>query len=80
MGDGLLRGHVDDLTLPGVLALEQRDQPADRGVQSAREAGQAAGQNFRNVAGWLVKHGYSDSEIQAVLGGNIPRLLNEVWR
>jgi membrane dipeptidase len=37
-------------------------------------------ENFRNIAGWLVKHGYSDSEIQAVLGGNILRLLSEVWR
>jgi membrane dipeptidase len=37
-------------------------------------------ENFRNIAGWLVEHGYSDSEIQAVLGGNVLRLLNEVWR
>ncbi|WP_432827288.1 dipeptidase [Dactylosporangium sp. CA-092794] len=37
-------------------------------------------ENFRNIAGWLVEHGYSDAEIQAVLGGNILRLLNEVWR
>jgi membrane dipeptidase len=37
-------------------------------------------ENFRNIASWLVKHGYSDSEIQAVLGGNILRLLREVWR
>jgi membrane dipeptidase len=37
-------------------------------------------ENFWNIAGWLVKHGYSDSEIQAVLGGNILRLLGEVWR
>jgi membrane dipeptidase len=38
------------------------------------------GENFWNITRWLVKHGYSDSEIQAVLGGNIIRLLNEVWR
>lgn len=37
-------------------------------------------ETFRNVAGWLVEHGYSDSDIKAVLGGNILRLLNEVWR
>ncbi|GHF19597.1 peptidase [Streptomyces spiralis] len=37
-------------------------------------------ENFRNVAGWLVEHGYSDSDIEAVLGGNILRLLKEVWR
>lgn len=37
-------------------------------------------ESFRNVAGWLVKHGYKDTEIGAVLGGNIQRLLKQVWR
>ncbi|VVJ21636.1 Uncharacterised protein [Amycolatopsis camponoti] len=37
-------------------------------------------ENFRNIAGWLVEHGYRDEEITAVLGGNILRLLGEVWR
>ena len=37
-------------------------------------------ENFRNITGWLVEHGYSDDDITAVLGGNILRLLNEVWR
>jgi membrane dipeptidase len=34
---------------------------------------------FWNITGWLVKNGYSDSEIQKVLGGNILRVLDEVW-
>jgi membrane dipeptidase len=37
-------------------------------------------ENFRNIAGWLVSHGYSDSEVAAVLGGNVLRVLGEVWR
>ncbi|MFH8470819.1 dipeptidase [Streptomyces sp. NPDC017991] len=37
-------------------------------------------ESFRNVAGWLVEHGYRDSDIQAVLSGNILRLLNGVGR
>lgn len=37
-------------------------------------------ENFRHITGWLVQHGYSDTDIQAVLGGNILRLLGEVWR
>ncbi|GEL26881.1 peptidase [Pseudonocardia sulfidoxydans NBRC 16205] len=37
-------------------------------------------ENFRHITGWLVQHGYSDSDIRAVLGGNIIRLLGEVWR
>ncbi|ALJ22305.1 dipeptidase [Microbacterium sp. No. 7] len=36
-------------------------------------------ESYPNVTAWLVKHGYSDSEIAAVLGGNILRLLEDVW-
>jgi len=34
---------------------------------------------FFNIVGWLVKHGYSDDEIRAVVSGNILRVLQEVW-
>jgi membrane dipeptidase len=34
---------------------------------------------FWNITSWLVKHSYSDSDIAAVLGGNIMRVLSEVW-
>ena len=34
---------------------------------------------FWNIIGWLVKHDYSDDEIRAVVGGNILRVLEEVW-
>lgn len=34
---------------------------------------------FYNIIGWLVHHGYSDDEIKAVTGGNILRVLEEVW-
>lgn len=34
---------------------------------------------FYNIVGWLVQHGYSDDEIRAVVGGNILRVLEEVW-
>lgn len=36
-------------------------------------------ENFPNIAGWLVSHGYDDESIRAVLGGNIYRALREVW-
>ncbi len=36
-------------------------------------------ENFENICGWLVQHGYSDSEIVAVLGGNIMRALKGIW-
>ena len=36
-------------------------------------------ENFRNIIGWLVKHGYADADIQAVIGGNILRVLERIW-
>lgn len=32
-----------------------------------------------NTIRWLVKHGYSDTEIEKVIGGNAVRVLREVW-
>lgn len=37
------------------------------------------GEGFGNIAGWLVKHGYSDDDIVKVLGANAMRVLGEVW-
>jgi len=34
----------------------------------------------KNTIRWLVKHGYSDEEIEKVLSGNILRMLKEVWK
>jgi membrane dipeptidase len=36
-------------------------------------------ENFYNIVGWLVKHGYSDEDIIAVTGGNIMRALEKIW-
>jgi membrane dipeptidase len=32
-----------------------------------------------NLIRWLVKHGYTDEEIAKVMGGNVLRVLEEVW-
>jgi len=32
-----------------------------------------------NIVRWLVKHGYSDEDIEKAMGGNALRLLREVW-
>lgn len=37
------------------------------------------GENFRNIIGWLVKHGYSDDDIRLVVGGNTLRVLEKTW-
>jgi membrane dipeptidase len=36
-------------------------------------------EEFHNITRWLVKHGYSDPDIKAVLGENIMRVLAQVW-
>ncbi|MBM4420335.1 MAG: diguanylate cyclase [Chloroflexi bacterium] len=34
---------------------------------------------FPNIARWLVKHSYSDTDIGKVLGGNVLRVLEQAW-
>jgi membrane dipeptidase len=36
-------------------------------------------ENFANICGWLVQHGYDDTDIRAVLGGNIYQALQSIW-
>jgi len=36
-------------------------------------------ENFWNIAGWLVKNGFSDADIVAALGGNIMRAMKGIW-
>ena len=36
-------------------------------------------ENFANICGWLVQHGFDDESIRAVLGGNVYRALQSVW-
>lgn len=36
-------------------------------------------ENFANICGWLVQHGFSDDEIHAVVGGNVLRALRHTW-
>ena len=42
------------------------------GIENPAEA-------FPNIVRWLVKHGYSDGDIAKAIGGNIIRVLDEVW-
>jgi membrane dipeptidase len=35
---------------------------------------------FPNIARWLVVHGYGDEDIAKVLGGNVLRVLDAVWK
>ena len=42
------------------------------GIENPTEA-------FPNIVRWLVKHGYTDEDIAKVVGGNILRVLRQVW-
>jgi membrane dipeptidase len=42
------------------------------GIENPAEA-------FPNIVRWLVTHGYSDDDIAKAVGGNIMRVLDEVW-
>ncbi len=46
--------------------------PYVKGIENATESS-------HNILRWLVTHDYSDSEIAKVMGGNILRVLEEVW-
>ncbi len=35
--------------------------------------------DYPNIVRWLVKHGYSETEISKVIGGNTLRVLEEAW-
>jgi membrane dipeptidase len=36
-------------------------------------------EEFPNIVRWLVKHNYTTDDIRKALGGNIMRVLKEVW-
>lgn len=36
-------------------------------------------ENFPNICGWLVRHGFDDDAIRAAIGGNVCRALQAVW-
>ncbi|MDP9265394.1 MAG: dipeptidase [Chloroflexota bacterium] len=42
------------------------------GIENPAEA-------FPNITRWMVKHGYSDGDIGRAIGGNVMRVLDEVW-
>jgi membrane dipeptidase len=35
--------------------------------------------DFPNIIRWLVKQGYADEAIAKVIGGNVLRVLRQVW-
>ena len=65
------RGHYPrPRTREGVV--EPRRVEYVRGLENPSEC-------LINITRWLVKHGYSDQEIEKLIGGNALRLLRRVW-
>jgi membrane dipeptidase len=54
------------------MAGKHKEVPYVKGVENPTEASW-------NPIRWLVKHGYSDKDIEKVVGGNALRVLKEVW-
>ncbi len=42
------------------------------GLESPAEA-------FPNIVSWLITHNYSDQDIAKAIGGNVMRVLKDVW-
>jgi membrane dipeptidase len=36
-------------------------------------------ESSNNIVRYLIKSGYSDTEIQKIIGGNVMKVLKEVW-
>ena len=63
---------------------EQLSIGASRGSTSYSEVAYVKGlenpmEAFPNIVRWMVKHGYSDEDISKAIGGNVMRVLREVW-
>lgn len=63
---------------------EQLSIGASRGAKSYPEVPyveglENPGEAFPNIVRWLVGHGYSDEDIAKAIGGNVLRVLQEVW-
>jgi membrane dipeptidase len=74
---GLHRAYVASLSLQaaegkGGAAADFPRVEYVEGLENPTEA-------WDNILRWLVAHGYGDDEIEKVLGGNVLRVLREVW-
>jgi membrane dipeptidase len=61
------------------LATTWRCTTRSRGSYRAVDGVENPAEEFPNIVRRLVKHDYSDDDINKVLGGNIMRVLKEVW-
>lgn len=65
-------GHLSKKDTSNV-EVEYEEVPYVKGLENPTEAS-------KNILRWLVKHGYSDEDITKVVGGNVMRVLRQVWK
>ncbi|MFI5063151.1 MAG: diguanylate cyclase, partial [Streptosporangiales bacterium] len=63
----------------GLLGLERATRGPDFDPVAYVDGLENPTENFANICGWLVQHGFSDEEARAVLGGNVYRALQSIW-
>jgi membrane dipeptidase len=77
--DTLYGDHVAlHRTFAHLLSLSQMGGPPYESVEYV-DGLENPTENFANICDWLVGRGFSDADIQAVLGGNIYRALRQIW-
>jgi membrane dipeptidase len=71
---GLHHAYAQHLSIKGTHAGGDKFEEVEyvKGLENPTEAS-------INIIRWLVKHGYTDEEIQKVIGGNTIRALEEIW-
>jgi membrane dipeptidase len=74
---GLHRTYAANLSLKeahGAPRADQAYEPVEyvKGLENPTEGS-------KNILRWLVAHGYSDEDVEKVMGGNALRLLGQVW-
>jgi membrane dipeptidase len=69
---GLHRAYAAQLSVAQILGSKQYEQVEYvDGLENPAD--------FPNIIRWLVKHGYVDEDIAQVMGGNVLRVLKQVW-
>lgn len=70
---GLHHAFAEALSIDSAQGAQDFEEvPYVKGLENPTEG-------YQNIVRWLVKNGYSDQEIQKVMGENIMRVLKETW-
>lgn len=74
---GLHRTYAANLSLEESKGTDRPDQQYEqveyvKGLENPTEGS-------KNIVRWLVKHGYSDEAVEKAMGGNVLRVLEQVW-